>query len=348
MRCDVTPRNPSGGGARRSAMTDRYVRGFESHPMRDRLASMVIAIATLLWTGALAAQPYPVRPITMIVPFPAGGATDTLARYLAEQMRPALGQPIIIENVGGAAGSIGVGRAVRSPADGYTLSIGTSTTHMLTGGLYALSFDLLKDLAPVILIGSEPLLIVGKKDLPADDLKGLIAYLKANPDKASVGIAGVGATGHLAGISFQKATGTKFQFVPYRGNAPAMQDLLAEQIDFMMEPASNFKSLVAAGSLKPFAITGEQRLPSSPNIPTADEAGLPGFFASLWYGLWVPRDTPKEIVAKLNAVMMQVLADPRVQERFEELGIQVTPAAQQSPEALRAFQKVEADRWWPI
>ena len=284
----------------------------------------------------------------MIVPFPAGGATDTVARFLAEQMRANLGQPVIIENIGGAAGSIGVGRAVRSPADGYTLSIGTSTTHMLTGGLYTLPFDLLKDLAPIIEIGSEPLLIVGKKDLPANDLKGLIAWLKANPDKASVGIAGVGATGHLTGIAFQKETATKFQFVPYRGNAPAMQDLLAGQIDFMIEPSSNFKSLVAAGSVKPYAVTGKTRLPSSPDIPTADEAGLPGFFASLWYGLWVPRDTPKDIVAKLNATMVQVLADPKVKERFNDLGIQIAPLAQQSPEALRDFQKAEAERWWPI
>ena len=212
--------------------------------MRKLLAVIVAAIFCLSWTGIAVAQDYPAHPLTMIVPFPAGGATDTLARFLAEKMRPILGQPIIIENVAGAAGSIGVGRAVRSAADGYTLSIGTSTTHMLTGGLYALPFDLLKDLEPVIEIGSEPLLIVGKKDLPADDLKGLIGWLKANPDKASVGIAGVGATGHLTGISFQKETGTKFQFVPYRGNAPAMQDLLAGQIDFMIEPASNFKSLV--------------------------------------------------------------------------------------------------------
>jgi tripartite-type tricarboxylate transporter receptor subunit TctC len=263
-------------------------------------------------------------------------------------MRGVLGQPVIIENIAGAAGSIGVGRAVRSAADGYTLSIGTSTTHMLTGGLYALQFDLLKDLEPIIQIGSEPLLIVGKKSLPADDLKGLIAWLKANPDKASVGIAGVGATGHLTGISFQKQTGTKFQFVPYRGNGPAMQDLLAEQIDFMIEPSSNFKSLVGAGSVKPYAITGRTRLPSSPDIPTADEAGLSGFFASLWYGLWVPKGTPKEIIAKLNATMVQLLADPTVKQRFEELGIQITPLTQQSPEALRALQKAEAERWWPI
>ena len=316
--------------------------------MARLLTLMVAAIAGLASTGMATAQGYPTRPMTMIVPFPAGGATDTLARFLAEQMRPILGQPVVIENVGGAAGSLGVGRAVRSAADGYTLSIGTSTTHMLTGGLYALQFDLLRDLEPIIQIGSEPLLIVGKKSLPAEDLKGLIAWLKTNPDKASVGIAGVGATGHLTGISFQKETGTKFQFVPYRGNGPAMQDLLAEQIDFMIEPSSNFRSLLGAGSVKPYAITGKARLPSSPDIPTADEAGLPGFFASLWYGLWVPKDTPKDITARLNATMVQVLADPQVQKRFAELGIEITPLAQQSPEALRAFQKAESERWWPI
>src|SRR5215813_1307704 len=286
------------------------------------------AIAAAIWLGCggiAPAEDYPTRAITMIVPFPAGGATDTLARFLAEKMRAKLGQPVVIENVGGAAGSLGVTRAVRSPPDGYTLSIGTSTTHMLTGGLYKLPFDLLKDLEPIILIGSEPLLLVGKKSFPADDLKGLIAWLKANPDKASVGIAGVGATGQLAGISFQKATGTQYEFVPYRGNGPAMQDLLAEQIDFMIEPASNFKALLGAGSVKPFAITGKTRLPSSPNIPTADEAGVPGFFASLWYGLWVPKGTPKDVIAKLNATMTQVLFNPQVRQRFADLGIQMTP-----------------------
>src|SRR3954454_6292557 len=310
--------------------------------MRWRLSAVAAMLAPILAaillgfaaSEAARAQPYPARPITVIVLFAAGGATDTLTRFLAEQIRPVLGQPVVIENVAGAAGTIGVGRAVRSAGDGYTLSIGTSTTHMLTGGLYNLQFDLLKDLEPIILIGAEPLLIVGKKSLPADDLKGLIAWLKANPDKASVGIAGVGATGHLTGISFQKETGTKFQFVPYRGNAPAMQDLLAEQIDFMIEPSSNFKSLLGAGSVKPFAITGKTRLPSSPSIPTAAEAGLPGFFASLWYGLWVPKGTPKDIIAKLNATMTQVLADPKVKHRFEELGIEITPLQQQSPDAL--------------
>jgi tripartite-type tricarboxylate transporter receptor subunit TctC len=184
--------------------------------------------------------------------------------------------------------------------------------------------------------------------LPADDLKGLIGWLRDHPDKASVGIAGVGATGHLTGISFQKVTGTQFEFVPYRGNGPAMQDLLGGQIDFMIEPASNFKALLGAGNVKPFAITGHTRLPSAPDIPTADEAGLPGFFASLWYGLWVPKGTPKDVIAKLNATMTQVLFNPQVRQRFAELGIQMTPIDQQSPEALRAYQKAEAGRWWPI
>jgi tripartite-type tricarboxylate transporter receptor subunit TctC len=316
--------------------------------MHRVLQLIVAAFVGFGWSAACCAQDYPTRPISMIVPFPAGGATDTVARFLGEKMRAILGQPVVIENVGGAAGSLGVARAVRATSDGYTLSVGTSTTHMLTGGLYALQFDLLKDLEPIIEIGSEPLLIVGKKSLPADDLKGLIAWLKANPDKASVGIAGVGATGHLTGISFQKETATRFQFVPYRGNGPAMQDLLAEQIDFMIEPSSNFKALIGAGSVKPFAITGKTRLTSAPNIPTADEAGLPGFFASLWYGLWVPKGTPKDIIAKLNGAMSQILADPKVKQRFDEQGIQITPINQQSPEALRALQKAEADRWWPI
>src|ERR1700756_3039718 len=315
----------------------------------QRCFAAAIAAAIWLGCGGIAfSEDYPTRPITMIVPFPAGGATDTVARFLAEKMRPVLGQPIVIENVGGAAGSLGVTRAVRAAADGYTLSIGTSTTHMLTGGLYNLPFDLLRDLEPIILIGSEPLMLAAKKDFPADDLKGLIAWLKANPGMASVGIAGVGATGQLAGIAFQKATGTKFEFVPYRGNGPALQDLLAEQIDFMMEPASNFKALLGTGNVKPFAITGRARLPSSPNIPTVDEAGVPGFFASLWYGLWVPKGTPKDIIAKLNATMTQVLFDPKVRERFSELGIAISPHDQQTPEALRDYQKAEADRWWPI
>src|SRR4030081_2334413 len=294
------------------------------------------------------AKASPSRSITMVVPFAAGGPVDTLARIVAERMRTSLGQPVVIENVTGAGGSIGTGRVARAVPDGYTLVLGIWTTHVVNGAIYALQYDVLNDFEPIALLANNPQVIVAKKSMPANDLKGLIAWLKANPDKASVGIAGVGATGHLTGISLQKETGTTFQFVPYRGNGPAMQDLLAEQIDFMIEPSSNFKSLVGVGSVKPYAITGKTRLPSSPDIPTADEAGLPGFFASLWYGLWVPKDTPKDIIAKLNANMVQVLADPPVRKRFEELGIGITPLVQQSPEALRTFQKAESERWWPI
>jgi tripartite-type tricarboxylate transporter receptor subunit TctC len=315
---------------------------------RKLALSVVVAFITLAACAGAPAQTYPSRPITMIVPFPAGGATDTLGRFLAERLHDYLGQPVVIENVAGAAGTIGVARAVRSPADGYTLSIGTSTTHMLTGGLYQLPFDLLTDLEPIVQIGSEPLLIVGKKSLPPNDLAELIAYLRANPDAASVGIAGVGATGHLAGISFQKATGTRFQFVPYRGNAPAMQDLLAGQIDFMIEPASNFRSLLRTGTIKPYAITDKNRLGSARDIPTVDEAGLPGFHVSLWYGLWAPKGIAQDIIAKLNAALVAILADPVVQKRFDELGVQITPRDQQTPDALRSFQRAEAERWWPI
>jgi tripartite-type tricarboxylate transporter receptor subunit TctC len=316
--------------------------------MKRFLVSFAVAAAAVaaLVAGANA-QTYPSRPVTVIVPFPAGGATDTLARFLGERMRGLLGQPIVIENVAGAAGTIGVGRAVRAPADGYTLSIGTSTTHMLTGALYSLQFDLLGDLDPVILLASEPLLIVGRKNLPANDLKELVAWLKANPGKATVGIPGVGSTGHLAGILFQKETGTQMQAVPYRGNAPALQDLIAGQIDLQIEPASNYYAQVKAGTLKPFAITARNRIGAAPDIPTAAEAGVP-FEASLWYGLWVPKGTPEEIVAKLNAVMVATLDDEAVKKRYAELGLQAPPADQRTPEALRTFQKAEADKWWPI
>ena len=311
-------------------------------------AAALLAVAGLsAISTAAGAETYPTRPITMIVPFPAGGATDTLARFLGQYMHDLLGQPIVVENVGGAAGRIAVQKVVNSAADGYTLSIGTSTTHMLTGGLYKLPYNLLTDLDPIILIGSEPLLLVGKKTLSANNLKEFIAYLKANPGKANCGIAGVGATGHVAGLSFQKETGTKYLFVPYRGNGPALKDLVAGQIDFMLEPASNFIGQVKTGNVKPYAVTAKTRTTSLPEVPTTDEAGLKGFYASLWYGLWVPHGVPKDVEMKLNAVMVKVLAMPAVQAHFKQLGIQINTGAQ-TPEALHAFQKAEAEHWWPL
>jgi tripartite-type tricarboxylate transporter receptor subunit TctC len=307
------------------------------------VAAALPAVSRVVW-----AQAYPTRPITMIVPFPAGGATDTLARFLSERLRASLRQPIIIENVAGAAGSIGVGRAARAAGDGYTLSIGTLTTHALIGGLYPLQFDLLTDFEPIAQLATEPLLIVGKKSLPADNLKDLIAYLKANPDAVSVGIAGVGAAGHLTGISFQRETGTRFHFVPYRGNGPATQDLVAGQIDLMIEPSSNFQSQVRAGTIKAFAVTSRTRFATAPAIPTADEAGLPDFRSSLWYGLWAPKGTPKPVIGRLHAAVTDALADPAVQNRLTDLGLEIPPRDQQTPEALAALQRAEIEKWWPI
>jgi tripartite-type tricarboxylate transporter receptor subunit TctC len=316
---------------------------------RRHVLHVSAAAAALAAGGRIAlAQAYPTRPITMIVPFPAGGATDTLARLLSEPLRASLGQPVIIENVAGAAGSIGVGRAARAAPDGYTLSIGTLTTHALIGGLYPLQFDLVTDFEPIAVLASEPLLIVGRKNLPAADLKELIAWLKANPDTASVGIAGVGAVGHLTGISFQRETGTRFHFVPYRGNGPAAQDLVAGQIDLMIEPSSNFRALVRAGSIKAFAVTSATRAATASEIPTAEEAGLPGFRTSLWYGLWASKGTPQPVIGRLNDAVVEALADPAVQKRLIELGLEIAPRDQQTPKALATLQRADIAKWWPI
>ena len=306
------------------------------------------AAAAAAYPNFAFALDYPTRPITMVVPFAAGGATDVLARILADRMKTPLGQSIIVEDVTGAAGSIGVARVVRSPADGYTLSVGTLTTHVLIGALYDLQFDLLTDLAPIAELGYEPLLICVKNALGVKTLKELIVWLKANPGKASAGIPGAGSTGNLAGIAFQKATGTTFQFVPYRGDAPAVQDLMAGQIDLMIEPSSNSVAQAQAGTITALAVPAKTRHPALPNVPTTDEAGLPGFYASIWFGLWAPKDTPKDIIAKLNAATVEALADADVKARLNTLGQQVASRDQQTPEALAALQQAEAKKWWPI
>jgi tripartite-type tricarboxylate transporter receptor subunit TctC len=314
--------------------------------MRTLICATLAAI--LAGTAGALAQTYPTRPITIVVPFAAGGGTDALARIIAARLRGSLSQPVIIENVVGATGSIGVGRVVRATGDGYTLSIGTVSTHVLTGALYALPYDLLKDLTPVARLATEPLVIVAKKSMPAKDLKELIAWLKANPDKASQGTAGVGNLAHVAGLLFQRETGTRFQFVPYRGSAPAVQDLVAGQIDIMIDAASNIAAQVGAGNVKAYAVAGKTRLAAALEIPTVDEAGLPGFYSSIWFGLWAPSRTPQDIITKLNAAVVDALADPTVRARIAALGQDIPPREQQTPETLGALHKAEVEKWWPI
>jgi tripartite-type tricarboxylate transporter receptor subunit TctC len=318
--------------------------------MRTRrmfLASFVFAAA--FGNVAIAAeQVYPSRPITMIVPFAAGGPTDTIARTLAEHMRVSLGQPVIFENVTGAAGSIGAGRVARAASDGYTLVIGVWGTHVLNGAIYPLSYDLVKDFEPISLVASNPMVIVARKAIPANDLMELIAWLKANPDKVSAGTTGIGGASHVAAILFQKETGTRFQFVPYRGLAPAMQDLVAGQIDMMIDNPATSLPQVRAGTIKAYATTAKARLAAAPDIPTADEAGLPGFTVSQWTALWAPKGTPSDIIVKLNEAVVASLADKNVLARLADLGQSIPPRDQQTPESLGAYQKAEIEKWWPI
>jgi tripartite-type tricarboxylate transporter receptor subunit TctC len=310
----------------------------------------IVAGCVLLWGGIAAApaQVYPSRPITMVVPFAAGGPVDTVARILSEPMRATLGQSIIVENVTGAAGSIGVGRVARAAPDGYTLSIGHWSTHVVNGAIYPLPYDLLRDLEPIVLLPSNPMIVVSKSAVPAKNLNEFVGWIKANEGKVSAGTAGAGSATHVAGVYFQNVTGTRFQFVPYRGTGPALQDLVAGQIDFIVDQASNSLQHVRDGKIRAYAVTASARLPSAPDIPTVAEAGLPSLDISVWYGLWAPKGTPKEIIAKLNAAAVQALSEPTVRQRFAELGLDMPPRDQLTPEALAAYQKAEIEKWWPV
>lgn len=310
----------------------------------------IAAGCVLLWGGIAAApaQVYPSRPITMVVPFAAGGPVDTVARILSEPMRATLGQSIIVENVTGAAGSIGVGRVARAAPDGYTLSIGHWSTHVVNGAIYPLPYDLLRDLEPIVLLPSNPMIVVSKSAVPAKNLNEFVGWIKANEGKVSAGTAGAGSATHVAGVYFQNVTGTRFQFVPYRGTGPALQDLVAGQIDFIVDQASNSLQHVRDGKIRAYAVTASARLPSAPDIPTVAEAGLPSLDISVWYGLWAPKGTPKEVIAKLNAAAVQALSEPAVRQRFAELGLDMPPRDRLTPEALAAYQKAEIEKWWPV
>lgn len=308
----------------------------------------IIACIFMASLSGVSAQNFPTRPVTIVVPFAAGGPTDTLARILAQRMSITLGQSVVVENVTGAGGSIGVGRVVRAAGDGYTLSIGQLGTHVLNGAIYSLSYDLLNDLEPIALLASNPQLIVTKNAIPAKDLKELIAWLKANQDKTIVGTAGAGTPAHVSGVYLQNQIGARFQFVPYRGAGPALQDLIAGNIDLYFDQVSNSISHVRSGSIKAYAVTSKTRLPSAPEIPTTDEAGLPGFYVSVWHGLWAPKNTPKDIIARLNVAVKEALADPAVRQRLAGLGQEIPPLEQQTPQGLASFQKSEIEKWWPI
>jgi tripartite-type tricarboxylate transporter receptor subunit TctC len=314
----------------------------------EKFISIVAIAATLVGIATANAQPYPSRPITLGMPFAAGGPGDTLARILAEHMKDTLGETVVVENVTGAAGSIGAGRVARAAPDGYTLLLGNWTTHVVNGVVYTLPYDVAKDFEPVSLVATQPLLIVAKKTMPANDLKGLVAWLKAHPGTASAGNAGVGSSTYVASIFFQMQTGTRFQLVPYRGGAPAMQDLLAGQIDMLFDLVANALPQVRAGTVKPYAVTAKSRSAAAPDIPTVDEAGALGLHVALWNAIWAPKDTPKVIIAKLNAAVVGALADPAVRARLADLGHEFFPPDQLTPEGLAAFQAAEIKKWWPI
>lgn len=313
------------------------------------MRKLVLAVLTMLaFTGTVAAETWPAHPITIVVPFAAGGPSDAMARILGERMKQSLGEVLLIENVTGAGGSIGVGRAVRSAPDGYTISFGHLGTHVANGAIYKLGYDLVADLEPVVLLPSNPMIIVSKNAVPAKSLKELLAWLKSRPQPPTAGTAGAGSGSHIAGLYFENVSGIKLQYVPYRGTGPALNDLVAGQIDIIVDQTSNSINQVRAGNIRAYAVTDSKRVANAPDVPTVDEAGLPGFHMTLWSGLWVPKGTPKEIVAKLNAAAVEAMADPAVQKQLENLGLQMPPKDQLAPEALGAWQKAEIAKWWPM
>ena len=322
----------------------------KSKMKRASFAALCATLACMLaCLGAAEAQPFPSRPVTLIVPFGAGGPVDTLARALSEAMRGSLGQPVIIENVTGASGTIGVARAVRAAPDGYTVSIGNWPSHIVNGAIYSLPYDVQKDFEPVARLSSNPYVVVARKDLPAKDLAELIVWLKANPDKATQGTAGPGSGQHVSGVYFQKVTGTRFQFVPYRaGSSDIMRDLVAGHIDLTFDQAITALPHVRNGTVKAYAVTSNTRLAAAPDIPTVDDAGAPGVYISTWYGMWVPKGTPADAIRKLTTAAMDALADPAVRQRLAGLGQEIPPREQQTAEALAAHHKAEIEKWWPL
>ncbi len=311
-----------------------------------RILAPVAVVATFAAASLAAAQTYPSRPVTIIVPFAVGGPTDMVARVIADKMQAPLGQTLVIENVGGAGGSIAATRVARAAADGYTVEIGNNGSNLLAGALYDLPVDIVKDFAPVAELTVNPQIIVSRNTVPATNLKEFLAWLKDNQNKISVGIAGPVA--EVSVVNFETMTGMKFQHVPYRGAAPAIQDLVAGHIDLMVDQLSNSVPQIKAGTVRAYALAAKTRSPAMPDVPTTDEAGLPGFYGALWHGLWAPKGTPPDVVTKLNAAVKQSLADPSVQQKLAAVGQEIVPADRQTPEGLGAFQDAEKAKWFPI
>ncbi len=311
-----------------------------------RILAPVAVVATFAAASLAAAQTYPSRPVTIIVPFAVGGPTDMVARVIADKMQAPLGQTLVIENVGGAGGSIAATRVARAAADGYTVEIGNNGSNLLAGALYNLPVDIVKDFAPVAELTVNPQIIVSRNTVPATNLKEFLAWLKDNQNKISVGIAGPVA--EVSVVNFETMTGMKFQHVPYRGAAPAIQDLVAGHIDLMVDQLSNSVPQIKAGTVRAYALAAKTRSPAMPDVPTTDEAGLPGFYGALWHGLWAPKGTPPDVVTKLNAAVKQSLADPSVQQKLAAVGQEIVPADRQTPEGLGAFQDAEKAKWFPI
>ncbi len=317
-------------------------------PRRGLLGLVTGAVALLGVSSNAWAQAYPSRPITIIVPFAAGGPTDTVARIMGDRMKETLGQPVVIENVTGAGSTIGSTRLVQAAADGHTLIVGNWSSHVGAAALYPVKWNVLTDMEPVAQLSASSLMIVGKTALPANNAKELIAWLKANPDKASAAHVGAGSGAHICSLYFQEKTGTRFQFVPYRGGAPVMQDLVAGQIDMFCAEASQTLPHVRAGKMKAFAVMSKERWAPLPDVPTMEEVGVTGMHISFWHGMWAPKNTPKDVVARLNASVVTAFADAGVQKRIADLGQTIPPRPELTPAALAAFHKSEIDKWWPI
>ena len=313
-----------------------------------KFISIALVVVATSFVSALA-ETYPSRPITVVVGTPPGSLLDIFARVLGERLKSTLGQTLIVENVTGAGGTIGTARAARAAPDGYTLSVGNIGTHVVSPATYPnIQYHPLNDFEPVALLATSPYWLLAKKELPPTDLKQLIAWLKANPDQASLAVVGTGGIDQIVGTYFQRQTGTRFQFVPYRGGGPAIQDLIAGHVDLRFDPVSGSLTQVRSGQLKAYAVLGKTRAPSAPEIPTADELGVPALHVTFWFGLWAPKGTPKPIIERLSAAMSEALDDPAVRQRITDLGAEIPPREQRAAEAFGAFHKAEIDKWWPF